>query len=49
VDRGRLRRVARLATATQPAPVSIGPSGKRAEILLDRQIALLTGEVTAGS
>jgi hypothetical protein len=32
---------ARLATATHPAPVSIGPRGKRAEILLDRQIALL--------
>jgi len=31
----------RLATATRPAPVSRGVSGKRAEILLDRQVALL--------
>jgi peptidoglycan hydrolase-like protein with peptidoglycan-binding domain len=32
---------ARLATATRPGPVSQGGSGKRAEILLDRQVALL--------
>jgi hypothetical protein len=32
---------ARLAAATHPAPVSKGPRGKRAEILLDRQVALL--------
>jgi lipoprotein-anchoring transpeptidase ErfK/SrfK len=31
----------RLSTATQPAPVSRGRAGKRAEILLDRQVALL--------
>jgi hypothetical protein len=31
----------RLATATHPAPVSKGGAGKRAEILLDRQVALL--------
>jgi hypothetical protein len=32
---------ARLATATRPAPISRAGSGKRAEILLDRQVALL--------
>jgi len=32
---------ARLAAATHPAPLSRGASGKRAEILLDRQVALL--------
>ena len=32
---------ARLATATRPSPVTRGGSGKRAEILLDRQVALL--------
>ena len=32
---------ARLETATRPAPVSVGQRGKRAEILLDRQVALL--------
>ena len=32
---------AQLATATHPTPVSQGGSGKRAEILLDRQVALL--------
>jgi peptidoglycan hydrolase-like protein with peptidoglycan-binding domain len=31
----------RLATATHPSPLSVGGSGKRAEILLDRQVALL--------
>jgi len=31
----------RLATATRPVPVSLGAQGKRAEILLDRQVALL--------
>jgi peptidoglycan hydrolase-like protein with peptidoglycan-binding domain len=30
-----------LANATRPNPVSMGVSGKRAEILLDRQVALL--------
>lgn len=32
---------ARLVTATRPAPASLGQRGKRAEILLDRQVALL--------
>jgi hypothetical protein len=32
---------ARLATATRPVPVSRGGAGKRAEVLLDRQVALL--------
>ena len=32
---------ARLATATRPEPVSTAARGKRAEILLDRQVALL--------
>ena len=31
----------RLATATHPAPLTHGGAGKRAEILLDRQVALL--------
>jgi peptidoglycan hydrolase-like protein with peptidoglycan-binding domain len=31
----------RLTTATRPAPLRLGRSGKRAEILLDRQVALL--------
>jgi len=31
----------RLAAATQPMPISKGGSGKRAEVLLDRQVALL--------
>ena len=31
----------RLATATKPGPVSQSRGGKRAEILLDRQVALL--------
>jgi hypothetical protein len=31
----------RLATATRPAPITQGAPGKRAEILLDRQVALL--------
>jgi hypothetical protein len=31
----------RLSTATRPLPLSLGRSGKRAEILLDRQVALL--------
>ena len=31
----------RLVTAARPVPVTRGPSGKRAEILLDRQVALL--------
>jgi hypothetical protein len=33
--------IARLATATRPAPRTRGPGGRRAEILLDRQVALL--------
>jgi hypothetical protein len=32
---------ARLAVATHPTPVSKGAAGKRAEVLLDRQLALL--------
>jgi N-acetylmuramoyl-L-alanine amidase len=32
---------ARLTTASRPAPVSRGGAGKRAEVLLDRQVALL--------
>jgi peptidoglycan hydrolase-like protein with peptidoglycan-binding domain len=32
---------ARLGTATRPVPVTHGGAGKRAEILLDRQVALL--------
>jgi Sporulation and spore germination/L,D-transpeptidase catalytic domain/Putative peptidoglycan binding domain len=32
---------ARLATATHPTPISQGGAGKRAEVLLDRQVALL--------
>jgi lipoprotein-anchoring transpeptidase ErfK/SrfK len=35
------RTESRLSTATQAAPVSRGRAGKRAEILLDRQVALL--------
>jgi hypothetical protein len=35
------RTSARLDTASRPTPVSRGPSSKRAEILLDRQVALL--------
>jgi peptidoglycan hydrolase-like protein with peptidoglycan-binding domain len=31
----------RLATATHPSPITHGGAGKRAEILLDRQVALL--------
>jgi lipoprotein-anchoring transpeptidase ErfK/SrfK len=31
----------RLATARHPTPISLGGGGKRAEILLDRQVALL--------
>jgi hypothetical protein len=31
----------KLATATHPAPLTHGGSGKRAEVLLDRQVALL--------
>jgi sporulation and spore germination protein/L,D-transpeptidase-like protein/putative peptidoglycan binding protein len=31
----------RLSTATHPLPLTRGPGGKRAEILLDRQLALL--------
>jgi peptidoglycan hydrolase-like protein with peptidoglycan-binding domain len=32
---------ARLATASRPSPITRGGTGKRAEILLDRQVALL--------
>ena len=32
---------ARLAVATHPTPISTGAAGKRAEVLLDRQVALL--------
>jgi hypothetical protein len=32
---------ARLAVATHPSPISRGGAGKRAEVLLDRQVALL--------
>jgi hypothetical protein len=32
--------LARLRTAARPAPVTSGPVGKRAEVLLDRQVAL---------
>jgi hypothetical protein len=32
---------ARLATASHPAPLTRGPAGKRAEVLIDRQVALL--------
>jgi peptidoglycan hydrolase-like protein with peptidoglycan-binding domain len=35
------RTKARLAVALHPAPISRGAAGKRAEILLDRQVALL--------
>ncbi len=35
---------ARLAVATHPSPVSNGPAGKRAEVLLDRQVALLIND-----
>lgn len=31
----------RLQTAVRPAPVSVGSSGKRAEVLIDRQVTLL--------
>ena len=31
----------RLSTATHPAPISRGDAGRRAEVLLDRQVALL--------
>jgi hypothetical protein len=32
---------ARLATASHPTPLAHGPAGRRAEVLLDRQVALL--------
>jgi hypothetical protein len=32
---------ARLAVATHPTPIGKGPAGKRAEVLLDRQVTLL--------
>jgi len=32
---------ARLAVATHPSPITTGAAGKRAEVLLDRQVALL--------
>ena len=35
---------ARLATATHPAPISQGERGKRAEVLIDRQVALLIND-----
>jgi N-acetylmuramoyl-L-alanine amidase len=35
---------ARLTTATHPSPLSKGGNGKRAEILLDRQVALLIAD-----
>jgi lipoprotein-anchoring transpeptidase ErfK/SrfK len=35
------RTKSRLATAARPAPVTRGGTGKRAEVLLDRQVALL--------
>jgi N-acetylmuramoyl-L-alanine amidase len=35
------RTKARLAVATHPSPISKGSTGKRAEVLLDRQVALL--------
>jgi hypothetical protein len=35
------RTKSRLATATHPAPITRGGAGKRAEVLLDRQVALL--------
>jgi lipoprotein-anchoring transpeptidase ErfK/SrfK len=35
------RTKAQLATASRPVPITKGASGKRAEILLDRQVALL--------
>jgi len=38
------RTESRLSTATPPAPVSRGRAGKRAEILLDRQVALLIND-----
>ena len=38
------RTKARLATAERPAPVSQGTRGKRAEILLDRQVSLLIND-----
>ncbi len=31
----------RLATATHPTPITQGAAGKRAEVLIDRQVALL--------
>src|SRR4051812_16979388 len=34
----------RLAVATRPAPVSKGAAGKRAEVLLDRQVTLLIND-----
>jgi N-acetylmuramoyl-L-alanine amidase len=37
---------ARLGTATHPVPITKGASGKRAEILLDRQVALLINNNT---
>jgi len=33
--------LSRLATATQPTPITTGPPGKRAEVLIDRQVALM--------
>ena len=38
------RTKAQLATAAHPSPISKGSSGKRAEILLDRQVALLIND-----
>ena len=35
---------ARLAVATHPSPISKGAPGKRAEVLLDRQVALLISD-----
>ena len=35
---------ARLAVATHPSPISKGTAGKRAEVLLDRQVALLIND-----
>jgi hypothetical protein len=35
---------ARLTTAAHPAPLSPGGRGKRAEILLDRQVSLLIND-----
>src|SRR3954464_1264833 len=35
---------ARLGVATHPSPISKGAAGKRAEVLLDRQVALLIAD-----